>query len=563
MAETQIYTVDTPDGKVIELEGPVGASEETVLNNARELYNAQLQSQQTAGQPVSTEPDYANMSGLEVAGRAIQNAPRDVADLAVGTVKAVADPVGTTTGVIDLASAGMSKVLDFTGLSKYADPEKMARYRTLRGHIADQVSDTFTKEGLKKRIAEKPITSLLDVSLAGQAVTAPVKATRYGGMANQLMKSIDPVQGGAKVSGMLYDKAKDVAAVRQSQNAPRAATAKKSVESGYTITPSESGGAGVVTSTLEGISKKATRNKAIDLNQKNTDRLIREHTNVPKDTALDDILDVVDKRSSPAYEAIGKLKPQVISKRQVIPQTTKSPLGTVSEAAPKIIPAKRTKSGAKILSEWKKTNAEAKKEFNLQFKKQEKGQPTDFTKANNLKAKAESLTSQMEQIARLSKQKGLVDNLKKARIDYAKAYNMQDAITPTGNLDARLFAKKNRGNKALDGAGKSIVDFADSFPTLVGKKQSTLLDTIKSSAALTATPLTLGPALLTSLGAMTTAPMLLGTRLVQGSLKNPNYMPFKGTSSLLGPLSKTPTSAVAVPSLLDRTDVEYIQDLQL
>jgi len=563
MAETQIYTVDTPDGKVIELEGPVGASEETVLNNARELYNAQLQSQQTAGQPVSTEPDYANMSGLEVAGRAIQNAPRDVADLAVGTVKAVADPVGTTTGVIDLASAGMSKVLDFTGLSKYADPEKMARYRTLRGHIADQVSDTFTKEGLKKRIAEKPITSLLDVSLAGQAVTAPVKATRYGGMANQLMKSIDPVQGGAKVSGMLYDKAKDVAAVRQSQNAPRAATAKKSVESGYTITPSESGGAGVITSTLEGISKKATRNKAIDLNQKNTDRLIREHTNVPKDTALDDILDVVDKRSSPAYEAIGKLKPQVISKRQVIPQTTKSPLGTVSEAAPKIIPAKRTKSGAKILSEWKKTNAEAKKEFNLQFKKQEKGQPTDFTKANNLKAKAESLTSQMEQIARLSKQKGLVDNLKKARIDYAKAYNMQDAITPTGNLDARLFAKKNRGNKALDGAGKSIVDFADSFPTLVGKKQSTLLDTIKSSAALTATPLTLGPALLTSLGAMTTAPMLLGTRLVQGSLKNPNYMPFKGTSSLLGPLSKTPTSAVAVPSLLDRTDVEYIQDLQL
>jgi len=563
MAETQIYTVDTPDGKVIELEGPVGASEETVLNSARELYNAQLQSQQTAEQPVSTEPDYANMSGLEVAGRAIQNAPRDVADLAVGTVKAVADPVGTTTGVIDLASAGMSKVLDFTGLSKYADPEKMARYRTLRGHIADQVSDTFTKEGLKKRISEKPVTSLLDVSLAGQAVTAPVKATRYGGMANQLMKSIDPVQGGAKVSGMLYDKAKDVAAVRQSQNAPRAATAKKSVESGYTITPSESGGAGVVTSTLEGISKKATRNKAIDLNQKNTDRLIREHTNVPKDTALDDILDVVDKRSSPAYEAIGKLKPQVISKRQVIPQTTKSPLGTVSEAAPKIIPAKRTKSGAKILSEWKKTNAEAKKEFNLQFKKQEKGQPTDFTKANNLKAKAESLTSQMEQIARLSKQKGLVDNLKKARIDYAKAYNMQDAITPTGNLDARLFAKKNRGNKALDGAGKSIVDFADSFPTLVGKKQSTLLDTIKSSAALTATPLTLGPALLTSLGAMTTAPMLLGTRLVQGSLKNPNYMPFKGTSSLLGPLSKTPTSAVAVPSLLDRTDVEYIQDLQL
>ena len=154
MAETQIYTVDTPDGKVIELEGPVGASEETVLNNARELYNAQLQSQQTAEQPVSTEPDYANMSGMEVAERAVKNIPSDIYNLGAQTVEAVANPVQTTTGLIDLASAGMSKVLDVTGLSKYADPEKMEKYRQVRGVIGKELGDVFTKEGLKQRIAE-------------------------------------------------------------------------------------------------------------------------------------------------------------------------------------------------------------------------------------------------------------------------------------------------------------------------------------------------------------------------------------------------------------------------
>lgn len=559
MAETQIYTVDTPDGKVIELEGPVGASEETVLNNARELYNAQLQSQQTAEQPVSTEPDYANMSGLEVAGRAIQNAPKDVADLAVGTVKAVADPVGTTTGVIDLASAGMSKVLDFTGLSKYADPEKMERYRTLRGHIADQLSDTFTKEGLKKRIAEKPITSLLDVSLAGQAVTAPAKATRYGGMANQLMKNIDPIQGGAKVTGMGYNKLKDIATSQTNVNRVVDAKTRRGVKEGYTITPSESKGAGLLTKAVEKITPKGTANKARELNQENTNRLIRKHLEVPQDMPLSSILDTVKKRSSPAYEKVGKLDSVITKRGRTQKQYDKDALGTKYETAPKKIPAQRTRTGAEILKDWKLANKQAKAEFN----KQKNSKIPDFTKANLLKDKVGKLTDELEQLAKLNKKPSLVKNLKEARKDYAKAYSIQSSIDNAGNLNATKFANANRNNQALDGFGKVVKEFAETHPSLVGKQQSTLMDFLKTSGAFAAGPLTLGSGAAAGFAGMLTGPSLLSSRRIQRNIAKPDYANPLYLQQLLKTLSKTPTSAVAVPSLLDRTDVEYIQDLQL
>lgn len=555
MAETRIYTVNTPDGGTIDIKGPVGASEETVLNNARELYNAQLQSQQ----PVSVEPDYANMSGLEVAGRAIKNAPRDVADLAVNTVEAIANPVDTTTGIIDLASAGMSKVLDFTGLSKYADPEKMARYRTLRGHIADQLSDTFTKEGLKKRIAEKPVTSLLDVSLAGQAITAPAKATRYGGAVNKIMKNIDPIQGGAKVTGMGYGKLKDIATSKTNVNRVVDAKTRRGVKEGYTITPSESKGAGLLTKAVEKITPKGTANKARELNQDNTNRLIRKHLEVSQDMPLANILDAVKKRSSPAYEKVGKLDSVITKRGRTQKQFARDSLATKYETAPKKIPAQRTRSGAEILKDWKLANKQAKTEFN----RQKNSKQPDFTKANLLKDKATQFANELEQLAKLHKKPTLVKNLKEARKDYAKAYSIQSSIDNAGNLNATKFANANKNNQALDGFGKVIKEFAETHPSLVGKQQSTLMDFLKTSGAFAAGPLTLGSGAVAGLTGMLTTPSLLASRRIQRNIAKPDYANPLYLQQLLKTLSKTPTSAVAVPSLLDRTDVEYIQDLQL
>ena len=121
----------------------------------------------------------AESTAGEVAISAFKNAPSDLYNLGAGIVEAVTSPVKTMEGIIDLGSSGMSKLVDELGLAKYADPQKMEKYRKYRGLIADEVSELATEGGLKKRIAEKPVTSLLDLSVLGRTVSMPLKAQQY------------------------------------------------------------------------------------------------------------------------------------------------------------------------------------------------------------------------------------------------------------------------------------------------------------------------------------------------------------------------------------------------
>ena len=194
---------------------------------------------------------YADMSAMDVAGEAIGNIPSDAKQLVKQTYEAVTSPIQTTTGIIDLATAGMSKVLDVTGLGKYADPQQMEKYRQARGIIGQELQDVFTKEGLKQRIAEKPLTSLLDVSVVGQGVTAPLKATRLGGLLNTSFKTIDPTQIITKPANLAYKKISDIAQTKASQYAPELEKIQSYVKSGFVIPPSEVKGTGVIKKGLE------------------------------------------------------------------------------------------------------------------------------------------------------------------------------------------------------------------------------------------------------------------------------------------------------------------------
>ena len=86
----------------------------------------------------------ADSSAGEVALTALGNVIPDAKNLVKGAYEAVTSPVKTMEGLIDLSSAGVGKILDVTGLDKYADQEKVEKYRKYRGIIADEVGQVFT-----------------------------------------------------------------------------------------------------------------------------------------------------------------------------------------------------------------------------------------------------------------------------------------------------------------------------------------------------------------------------------------------------------------------------------
>lgn len=525
------------------------------------LMKAQQQPQQPTG------PDYKTMSGMEVAERAVKNIPSDIYNLGAQTVEAVTSPVETTTGLIDLASAGMSKVLDVTGLSKYADPQKMEKYRQVRGMIGKELGDVFTKEGLKQRIAEKPITSLLDISLLGQGVTAPVKATKYGGMANKFSKMIDPTQIVTKPAGAAFEKISDVAATKASQYGPALEKVKSHINKGFVIPPSEVESAGLVKRTTQSLLGEKTPFKASVKNQQVINSKIRQHLNVPKNTPLENVLDVVETRSKPIYNEIRKIKPQLVQRGKTVKQQTTGPMGETIELPSKRISTKKTRSGEQILKDLQEQRRKTKKEYRLETQRANKeGVTADFTKAENSLSKQRQLETELQQLVDLYGDSNISNQLKNSRADFAKAFSIQDSIVK-GNLDAIQFAKKNR-NKYITGEAKDIIDFADEYPNLVKKqKEPTIiprnLTDIKTSDIVTAGATALGglPLGAAALGARQVIPSLLLSKFGQRGLANTNFIPV-GTSLLKG-LANQPavTGATYIPSLLESSDIELARYL--
>ena len=528
------------------------------------LMKAQQQPQQPTG------PDYKTMSGMEVAERAVKNIPSDIYNLGAQTVEAVASPVQTTTGLIDLASAGMSKVLDVTGLSKYADPEKMEKYRQVRGMVSKELGDVFTKEGLKQRIAEKPVTSLLDLSFLGQGVTAPAKATRIGGAVNKFSKAIDPTQIVTRPAGAAFEKISDIAQIKAAQYAPELEKVQSFVKSGFVIPPSQVKGTGIIKKTAESLLGEKTPFKASVKNQEVINSKIRKFVNVGEDVPLENVMEVISKRTQPVYDEVAKIKPIRVSKAQTVPQSKTGAMGEVIELPPKKISAKKTRSGQQILTDLEKQRATTSKLYkDAKNKAARDNQTPDYTKAESALTKQQKLENELEELASLSGNKDLAARLKEARAERAKGHSIENAIDK-GDLNATLFARQNK-KRYVTGEGKEIIDFAEAYPNLVKRQKApdiipkNLRDITKQGIeAGLAYQFLGGPLGVAGLyGAKAVTPSLLLGKRSQAALGMADFMPTG--SSLLKGLANQPavTGATYIPSLLESSDAKYIKDFQL
>lgn len=511
------------------------------------------------------QSEYKGMPAITVAERALGNIGSDVGQLAKQTYEAITSPAQTATGVLDLASAGMSKVLDVTGLGKYADPQKMEKYRQIRQVIGQDVQSLLTEEGLKQRIAEKPITSLLDVSVLGQAATAPLKATRYGGALNKGFQTIDPTQIITKPAGAAFEKISDIAQTKTSQYAPTLEKVKSYTESGFVIPPSEVKGAGTIKKGLEYLLGEKTPAKAAIKNQEVVNDKIRSFLDVPENTPLNNAMQIIKDRTKPIYDEVAKIKPILVSKSQTIPQTRTGAMGEIIDMPSKKIAAQKTRGGQQILTDIEKQRAITSKSYrDANNKANSENKAPDYEKAEKSLAKQQKLESELEDLAALSGNKELAAKLKEARTDRAKGHSIENAIDK-GDLNANLFAKQNK-KRYVTGEGKEIIDFATDYPNLVKKQpKPSILSQVQSliqplivggGAGLLGGPM--GAAAF--LGARQITPPLLLSKQLQSRLGTSNFMPTG--SGLLKALANQPavTGATYIPSLLQSADIDLARE---
>lgn len=516
---------------------------------------------------------YADMSAMDVAGEAIGNIPSDAKQLVKQTYETVTSPVQTTAAIGDLLLAGTSKVLDATGLGKYANPQQMEKYRQARGIIAQEFQEGLTKEGLKQRIAEKPLTSLLDVSVVGQGVTAPLKATRLGGLLNTSFKTIDPTQIVTKLPAAVpfflpkqysfddvYKKISDIAQTKASQYAPELEKIQSYVKSGFVIPPSEVKGTGIFKKGLEYFLGETTVAKASVKNQQVVNSKIRTFLNVPENTPLSNAMQIIKDRTKPIYDEVAKIKPILVSKSQTIPQTRTGSMGEVIDIPSKKVAAQKTRSGQQILTDIEKQRATTSKSYRDANNKANKNdEAPNYEQAEKSLAKQQKLESELERLADLSGNKALAAQLKEARIDRAKGHSVENAIDK-GDLNANLFAKQNK-KRPVTGEGKEIIDFANDYGNLVKKqpKQSflpQLMQNIPFIAAGAGAGAFGGiPAVGALLGAKYLTPYSLLSKPFQSGLGKSNFMPTG--SGLLKTLANQPvvTGATYIPSLLQSSDI--------
>ena len=538
----------------------------------------------------------AESTAGEVASAAFGNIGSDLYNLGAGAVSMLtpSGAVKTMEGIIDLGSSGMSKLVDELGLAKYADPKKMEKYRKYRGLIADEVSELATEGGIKKRIAEKPVTSLLDLSILGRGITTPLqmqqfssKLQKLGEVGNKVSSAIDPTQLVTKLPSMAFDKIKSKADVKQSQMADVDAKLAKFTEEGFVVPPSSTQQAGAIRKGAESLLGD-TKGQAIKINQKVIDSKARKYVGgldengkpimtIPETTPLTKLVNFVEGKFKKTYETINSYKPVVLQKSKTTKGTTQRDTGLLDAEGKPIIEdvptSSKTKtvysrSGKEILKDIKKIKLDYADAWRAARKKADRdGQPVNYKNIDKQKARLDQAEAELDFMAKKYGDKDIINNLKEAKQSYARAFNVESSVKK-GNLDAVDFYKKNTRNKApVDGEGKIIMDFVEEYGeavkpvskvspmSLEGAKQG-LLQGAKYGGVGYATD---GFGIPFLLGLEKVTPNLLLSKNSQRKLSSGNYMPTgSGLLNALG--SRRGVGAgVFIPSLLQTTDTENLK----
>lgn len=235
--------------------------------------------------------------------------------------------------------------------------------------------------------------------------------------------------------------------------APKEKTIKQSIDAGYQIPPTQAKGS-TFQKFLETIGgKPKTEQDAQFHNQEITNKLAKKYIGLSESDNLGtDAIQAVKEKYNPVYEQVSKLP----SITQTEKQTVSGALGVPKEqTVQNVIP-----SGRQLLDDLKQTRADSKGYWDF-WKRT--GDPAAQKQALQFDSKSNQLESQLEELAKYHKQPDLINELKSARRELAKAHTVNKAMNPaTGDISANVF-KSMLGKVPLSGEAKTIADFASGF----------------------------------------------------------------------------------------------------
>ena len=205
------YAISAPDGKQYKIEAPEGASKEDAL--------AYFQQNYKPPEPVIT-PRKTPQRWSEVATEAVGNLPKSAAKLASGVVQTVTHPIETAQSVLDIANAGMQKVLpESVNEFMHKVAPETAQNPAKGEAVADFYKDRYgSLQGFKRALAEDPLGVASDISTV--ATGGGALASKIPGMAkvaqtaSRVGEAVNPVglvsQAVNKGAGFAGNRAADV-----------------------------------------------------------------------------------------------------------------------------------------------------------------------------------------------------------------------------------------------------------------------------------------------------------------------------------------------------------------
>lgn len=288
-------------------------------------------------------------------------------------------------------------------------------------------------------------------------------------------------------------------------------TLKEAQAADYVVPPSEVRSS-FLTNKMESVAGKASvKQEAIQRNQQVTNRLATKAIGLPEGTPLDEV--AIAKAQAPAaavYAKVGALRPTVDM-----------------EWFPRF-------HNPDLLAEYKQANTNAIAAYRSYESKgmQGYGDPKVLATAKAFRAEAESIESDLLNIAKAAGQPDLMNEFQQAKKLFAKTFDVERALNKgSGNVSAPMIGRMLKQDRPLSGELKVIGKFAQGFKKFAGEVESSPIPHVSGTDAASAAILATmgygagGPAGLLAAG----LPLLrsparaavLSKRFQQGLLKAP------------------------------------------
>lgn len=469
------FNVNAPDGSIIPVDAPEGATEQDAIAFAAATYKPKAAA---SGMPGPRK----NYDLLEVPGQAIANIPASAKKFAGGLYEAVTSPVQTAMGVLDIGAGAIQKALPESAVNFInqfeGNPNAAVRAVEAANAVGGMFKDRYgSYEGIKRTLAEDPVGAAADLStlLTGGSMAASRVAPNVSRSLQTAATYTNPLSAVTKpAQAALAAKEKffpNALSKQQELNAVRDATLQAAQREGYVATPGSVSptGKNIVAERMAG--KTHLEQLASVQNQIVTDKLARRAAGLPETAPLTSatMQDIRKAEYAKGYEPIkqiGEIKTDPAFLDDLI--SVESKYAGAGASFPGAVPEEVTRLIKNFTVD--KFNSKDAIEVTRTLRDQAKG---NFRKGDDALAKAQidvsnALENQIERSLTASNNVKAADMLEQFRLSrqrMAVSHTIEDAIKEGGgSVIASKLARDIQSGKYVSGDIKTIAEFSNVFP---------------------------------------------------------------------------------------------------